>query len=1236
MKVNGNATVAEETKTDTKNDQIECGFCGKTYEFLDFISHSQCYQFPCTSCSAGFDFEHHLNQHSMAKHGHASSKSNSVVTVSKKSKTFSVQNQNTNDYNLRFKPMSVCDDTNKDLAASKNQHFELTELNVSAVEISKKKLFSKSNSQQRFSKSNSQKRLKVDRNSLEQNHNEVSNISDENQFSDVIKTSIRSRILEIKKETRNTLKKKSISDHSCSRTTFEELPCNSKRKKPINTRKNAIPDDFCSKTTNEELGCSSLKKEIRNTRKNSIPDGFCSTTTNMELECSSTKKETRSSRKYSIPDDFCSKTTNEELGCSSLKKEIRNTLKNSIPDGFCSTTTNMELECSSTKKETRSSRKYSIPDDFCSKTTNEELGCSSLKKDIRNTLKNTIPDDFCSKTTNEELGCSSLKKEIRNTLKNSIPGGFCSKTTNMELECSLTKKRTRNALKNTIPGNFSSKTTVKELPCSSGQRETRNTLRNSVPDVFGSTNTVEELPHSSRQRETRNTLKISIQDDFCSKTTNEELPHNSTTKETKNNLNKNLNLEDINSKSCNKESCYSTKPSTSDKSILNGLCKNRLIKRNRKCKISAKQKCISNPKNPCVPISKKDIKNSKLRAPVEKIKKASTQEDQRYSMKGNQNHSLKKAKYDDLPPGNPLTDKVDIRLLLKSIQDEDTGILLQKQNNVDTNVKCSKCGKSFRTIKQASIHYSSCKSPKCKITSVPVNEVRWVCILCHNDYSHNIQLVQHKKFCKILMKKDYGSAYESCPKCNYNYISEYSLLQHKCDEHVKDLNACTVQLQKLPSFTGPLHRRIELYECLDCGKMYTSKYSCMEHLKVDHHIPGFDMEVKPLYINLDKHFSTTVIKSEGDILDDTEFVKDSSTSQTSSFQESRSSGVNDNVATNPLASIYCALNSASFSLPQPSMNLPPNQPSTNLNSAQLFNPFAFLNTPGTANPATNIDLNLLCEKFCNCPKVKTNSEGEKKTCVKCMNKIIDFSRLTSILCSTSFNTHNIKKERNERDQGTSAENLFDWSALFGSSTESDNKNLDMYGDATRFLSMQLFDVMRTANLTPPTSFLAFTPPTTPETLLVQSSANEATLPNEELCTSSDAAGCYSGNVVPDITQLLGGQQSPSALLTLIDEPNGLETISEEFCCSQEQSETPLPLYNITFEWNTNKMDKLDAWAIVTSPDDKEVELYFCAHCLLALFKDQNSLARHLYTDHDKQGDIFVSYMHKQDYHNNTK
>ncbi|GFY67677.1 c2H2-type domain-containing protein [Trichonephila inaurata madagascariensis] len=1310
------STVAKKIETDSENEPIECNFCGKTYEFNKFISHSQCYQFTCTLCSAGFDFEHHLNQHSMEKHGDVSVKSNSFVAFNKTSKISSVQNQNTRDYNLRFKPVSVYGDTNKDLAESKNQHFEQTELHSSADKSTKKKLFLKPNSQMRFSKSNSQKRLKIDHNSLEQNHNnEVSNISYKNQFSNGIKASVRNQTVEItEKETRNTLKNKSISDHSCSRTTFEKLPCNSKRKKTVNTWKNTIPDDFCSKTTNE-LGCSSQKKEIRNTLKNSIPGGFCSKTTSMELECSSTKKETRSFQKYSIPDtkesrcslikkrtrntlknsipgNFSSNTTVKELPCSSMQRETRNILKNSVPGVFGSTNTVEELPCNSRQRETRNTLKNSIPGNFSSNTTIKELPCSSMQRETKNILKNSVPGVFGSTNTVEELPCNTRQRETRNTLKNSIPGNFSSNTTVKELPCSSMQRETRNilmnsvpgvfgstntveelpcnsrqretrnTLKNSIPGNFSSNTTVKELPCSSMQRETRNILKNSVPGVFGSTNTVEELPCNSRQRETRNTLKISIPDDFCSKTTVEESPDNSTTKETKNNLNKNSNQEGFNSKTCNKESYYSTKSSTSDKTILNGLCKNNLIKRNRKCKIFAKQS-ISKPKNPCVPILKKDIKNSKLRAPIEKIKKANTQEGQRYSTKLNENYSLKKAKYDDLPPGNPLTDKVDIRLLLKSVQDEDTGILLQKQNNADANVKCSKCGKPFRTMKQASIHFSSCKSPKCKITSVPVNEVRWVCILCHKDYSHNIQLVQHKKFCKILMKKDYGNAYETCPKCKFKYISGISLLQHKCDENVKELNSCTVQLWKLPSFTGPLYNNcLKLYDCLHCDRCYIAKFLFLAHLKRRHDIPGSD--VKPLCLNLDEHCIRLIIKNEGGIKDtesedcmmDTEFengMKDtecedvmkvteserySSTFQTSNVQESSSSAVKDNVTTNPLDSIRRVLNSCSFSMPQIFRNSPPNQPSTNPSSAQMFNQSALHNTPGTANPATNVNLNWLCEKICNCPKVKTNSEGERKTCVKCMNKTVGISKLASMLCTISFNAYKIKREKN--DQGTSGQNLFDLSTMFGTLTESTKKNLSLCGgNANRFVTLELFDAMRLASLTPPPSVHGSTPPTTPNTVIVQSPPNKATLPSKELGSSSEAAG---GNVVPDITQLPDRQQSPSAPLTSVKEPNGVEAISgqasspEEFCCNQEQSEIPLPPYNIICEWNMSNMNKLDAWAIVTSPDTKEAELFCCAHCVLNVFKDQDSLARHMFTDHSKQGDIFVSYMHKQDYHNNTQ
>ncbi|GFU02346.1 hypothetical protein NPIL_286031, partial [Nephila pilipes] len=366
------------------------------------------------------------------------------------------------------------------------------------------------------------------------------------------------------------------------------------------------------------------------------------------------------------------------------------------------------------------------------------------------------------------------------------------------------------------------KKSVKSSTLETNKKETRNTLKkNTSPNDFGSKNVFEKLPCSSTKKETRSTLKNSNPDNLSSKTTTFEKFPCSSTKETRSAQNKNSNQGEVNSK-------------TSNKYVLNSTYKTHL----RKCKNFAKQN-ISKPKDSCVPVSKKSLK------------KVDTQEVQRHRGKMNEDCSRKKE--------NTKTDMVNVELLIDSLKNDDFGILIVKQFNPDGNFRCAKCGKPFRTVKQASIHYSSCKSSKCKTTLVPVNEVKWICILCHTDFEHNLVLASHRKLCRVFVKKDYDSATESCPNCDFKCFSIHSLRKHKCAEKLEEkINSCSVQLQKLPSFNGTMNSRLILYECALCSKVFTIKYSFDEHMK-EHYS---NEKSKHLYINLDEHCITTVIKSE--------------------------------------------------------------------------------------------------------------------------------------------------------------------------------------------------------------------------------------------------------------------------------------------------------------------------------------------------------------------------------------
>ncbi|KFM73328.1 hypothetical protein X975_09764, partial [Stegodyphus mimosarum] len=190
-----------------------------------------------------------------------------------------------------------------------------------------------------------------------------------------------------------------------------------------------------------------------------------------------------------------------------------------------------------------------------------------------------------------------------------------------------------------------------------------------------------------------------------------------------------------------------------------------------------------------------------------------------------------------------------IENLIKSLPDSDSGILLLPQNKNNPCFMCAKCQKLFKQEKLASIHYSSCKIVKQKKKLVALSEVKWLCTLCHSSYSQISNLYVHKKSCLYLDVASGGLSMKVCPKCGFSCTSSFSLQNHSCQERLKHMQSCYVQI---PQFVIPptySEKILPLYVCPVCGKIFFDVTLSQSHL-LKH--PGERRTVLSLRLHLKK------------------------------------------------------------------------------------------------------------------------------------------------------------------------------------------------------------------------------------------------------------------------------------------------------------------------------------------------------------------------------------------------
>ncbi|GIY26440.1 hypothetical protein CEXT_24141 [Caerostris extrusa] len=130
------------------------------------------------------------------------------------------------------------------------------------------------------------------------------------------------------------------------------------------------------------------------------------------------------------------------------------------------------------------------------------------------------------------------------------------------------------------------------------------------------------------------------------------------------------------------------------------------------------------------------------------------------------------------------------------------------------------------------------------------------------------------------------------------------------------------------------------------------------------------------------------------------------------------------------------------------------------------------------------------------------------------------------------------------------------------------------------------------------NFTEFTPPTTPDTPLVQ--PNHGTLSVEEQnITDSD----YSQTALSDLSQIL----------------------------DKSSDELSVPLYgSLHHVWNVENESGIHAFAVVPDINNENVEKYICWKCVHFTCVDSNSIVVHYRQVHQVEGDIVAVYTLKEE------
>ncbi|XP_035233901.1 uncharacterized protein LOC118205719 [Stegodyphus dumicola] len=201
-------------------------------------------------------------------------------------------------------------------------------------------------------------------------------------------------------------------------------------------------------------------------------------------------------------------------------------------------------------------------------------------------------------------------------------------------------------------------------------------------------------------------------------------------------------------------------------------------------------------------------------------------------------------------PSEQLSQEVlSIENIIKSLPDSDSGILLLPQNKNNPSFMCAKCQKLFKQEKLASIHYSSCKFVKQKKKLVALSEVKWLCTLCHSSYSQISGLYVHKKSCLYLDVAGAGLSMKVCSNCGFSCTSSFSFQNHSCQERLKYMQSCYVQVPKFVIPHTYSEQILPLYVCPVCEKIFSDVILSQSHL-LKH--PGERRTVMSLRLHLKK------------------------------------------------------------------------------------------------------------------------------------------------------------------------------------------------------------------------------------------------------------------------------------------------------------------------------------------------------------------------------------------------
>ena len=148
-----------------------------------------------------------------------------------------------------------------------------------------------------------------------------------------------------------------------------------------------------------------------------------------------------------------------------------------------------------------------------------------------------------------------------------------------------------------------------------------------------------------------------------------------------------------------------------------------------------------------------------------------------------------------------------------------------------SKLRCDKCGRTLKTEKGLSMHYSTCQGRKNKESNRGFCEYcgkEFASLLCHIRNMHNVKI-------------------ETCKICGGTFKSRTSLKRHE-EVHSQVKNCiCTVcglgftQLNNLNAHMRQ-HTQEKPYKCEYCEKAFTHNVSLKTHLKKEH---GLDMWAGP-------------------------------------------------------------------------------------------------------------------------------------------------------------------------------------------------------------------------------------------------------------------------------------------------------------------------------------------------------------------------------------------------------